>query len=408
MIPRPYLVTSAFALLVGSGLGGALAAPASAASGDPARATTPGIYVVSLAAPPAASYSGGVDGLRATRPVGGARFDRTRPAVAAYTSWLRARQDRVLRRVGDPAVLYHYTTALDGFAASLTGEQVRRLRATPGVLSVERSTRQHADATRSAAGVGSSSRALLGLDGTRGAWARHGGPDRAGRGVVVGVVDSGIWPGNPSFDGLADRTPGTAPGLPGFHGACDAAESWSPDDCSDKVVSARWFVKGFGAENTASAEYLSPRDGSGHGSHVASTAVGDHGVRVAVDGEHFGTTSGMAPAARLAIYKSCWAGPDPSDDGCATADTVAALDQAVADGVDVVNYSVSGSSRRDDTVERAFLGAASAGVFVATSAGNGGHAPRVPGRGAARRRRLLRRRDGLRHPGPLVPLGARQ
>ena len=77
-------------------------------------------------------------------------------------------------------------------------------------------------------------------------------------------------------------------------------------------------MKGFGEENVASAEYLSPRDGTGHGSHVASTAAGDHGVRVEVDGQRFGTTSGMAPAARLAVYKACWTAPDPTQDGCTT------------------------------------------------------------------------------------------
>ena len=82
----------------------------------------------------------------------------------------------------------------------------------------------------------------------------------------------------------------------------------------------------------------------------------------------------MAPAARLAVYKACWTAPDPAQDGCTTADTVAAIDAAVADGVDVLNYSVSGSDRLDDSVERAFLGAATAGVFVAASAGNQGSA----------------------------------
>ncbi len=137
------------------------------------------------------------------------------------------------------------------------------------------------------------------------------------------------------------------------------------------MVSARWFVRGFGEENVASAEHLSPRDGTGHGSHVASTAAGDDEVRVVVDGQRFGTTSGMAPAARLAVYKACWTAPDPADDGCTTADTVAAVDRAVADGVDVLNYSISGSRRVDDAVARAFLGASDAGVFVVTSAGNG-------------------------------------
>jgi Subtilase family/Fibronectin type-III domain/PA domain/Peptidase inhibitor I9 len=377
VFPRKHLVRRAAALTAGSALltVGLAAAPGTAAAKgtvpDPLRATAPGVYVVTLAAPPAASYA-------ATRPTGGARFDRTRPAVTAYTQRLDAEQDRVVHALGDPAVLYRYTTALNGFAASLSSDQVRQARATPGVTLVERSTKQHVDRVRPSASaaplVGSSSRNLLGLAGPDGAWARHGGPQRAGHGVVVGVVDTGIWPDNPSFSGLPQRTPGTAPTLPGFHGACDAGEEWSPENCNDKVVSARWFVNGFGEENVAGAEYLSPRDGTGHGSHVASTAAGDHDVRVEVDGQRFGTTSGMAPAARLAIYKACWTAPDPSQDGCTTADTVAAVDQAVSDGVDVLNYSVSGSRRVDDAVERAFLGAATAGVFVATSAGNDGPA----------------------------------
>ena len=375
MFPRSRRARSVCALVAGATL---LAAAPGVAFGadtapDPFRATAPGVYVVTLAAPPAASYA-------ATRPADGKRFDRDRPAVTAYVDRLRAAQDRLIAAIGDPAVLYHYTTALNGFAATLTSEQVKQVRAAEGVVLVERSTKQRVDGARTASpltrraspAVGSSSRRLLGLDGPRGAWAKHGGPERAGAGVVIGVVDSGIWPENPSFTGLPQRTPGTAAQLPGFRGDCAVGEEWAADDCSDKLVSARWFVNGFGEENVASAEYLSPRDGTGHGSHVASTAAGDHGVRVQVDGQRFGTTSGMAPAARLAVYKACWTAPDPAQDGCTTADTVAAVDQAVSDGVDVLNYSVSGSDRPDDSVERAFLGAASAGVFVATSAGNRG------------------------------------
>jgi hypothetical protein len=377
LILRLQALTGAVALAGGLLVGAVPAVAAPPPGADPARSTAPGVYVVTMSAPPAASYDGGVRGLRATSPAGGARFDRTRPAVAAYSRWLVARQDRLLHRVGDPAVLYRYTTALDGFAATLTGDQARRLRAAAEVLRVERSTKQRIDRTPSTPAVGSSTRDLLGLPGPRGAWAEHGGVARAGHGVVVGVVDSGIWPENPSFSGLADSTPGTAGALPGFHGGCAPAASWDVGDCTEKIVSARWFVDGFGAENVAAAEYLSPRDGTGHGSHVASTAAGDDGVRVQVDGQRFGTTSGMAPAARLAVYKACWTAPDPVDDGCTSADTVAAVDRAVADGVDVLNYSVSGSRLADDSVARAFLGAASAGVLVTTSAGNGGRAGSV-------------------------------
>ena len=375
MTRRPHAFTRAAALVVGAVLLGAAPVGTAVAAPGPERATAPGVYVVLLDAAPAAAYDGRVHGLQATRPAGGHRFDRTRPAVSAYAAWLTRRQDDLLREAGGPDVLYRFTTAVDGFAATLTGDQVQTLRADPRVLRVERSVKHHLDRTRAVPAVGSSARDLLGLDGPDGAWARAGGVERAGRGVVIGVVDSGLWPESPSFNAVADATPGTAASLPGFHGDCAAGERWGPEDCSDKVVSARWFVHGFGAENTAGAEYLSPRDGTGHGSHVASTAAGDHGVRVQIDGQRFGTTSGMAPAARLAVYKACWTAPDPADDGCTTADAVAAVDRAVGDGVDILTYSVSGSQERDDAVERAFLGAASAGVLVTTSAGNHGARP---------------------------------
>ena len=236
---------------------------------DPFRATAPGVYVVTLAAPPAAQHTG-------TRAADEARFDRTRPQVASSVDRLTAAQEEVLHTVGDPAVLYRYTTALNGFAATLTSDQVTRLRTTPGVELVERSTKQHLDrapaALRVTPAVGSSSRSLLGLDGPGGVWTAHGGPENAGRNVVIGVVDTGIWPDNPSFNGLPQRTPGTAGHLPGFHGACDEAQEWTAEDCNDKVVSARWFVKGFGEENVATAEYLSPRDGTGHGSRSTRPA----------------------------------------------------------------------------------------------------------------------------------------
>ena len=278
-----------------------------------------------------------------------------------------------------------------------------------GVALVERSTKQHIDrapsSIRATPAVGSSSRDLLGLDGPGGVWAGHGGPERAGRGVVVGVVDTGIWPENPSFSGLPQRTPGTAPQVPGFHGACDPAEEWSAETARTRSSRPAGSSSGFGEENVAAAEYLSPRDGTGHGSHVASTAAGDNGVRVEVDGQRFGTTSGMAPAARLAVYKACWTAPDPAQDGCTTADTVAAVDAAVADGVDVLNYSVSGSDRLDDSVERALprrrhgrglrgrlrgqprrRGRLGRARLPLGHHGRGQHPPRVPGRRPARRR----------------------
>ncbi len=122
-------------------------------------------------------------------------------------------------------------------------------------------------------------------------------------------------------------------------------------------------------------EFQSGRDADGHGSHTASTAGGNNGVPAYIDGEYQGDISGVAPRARLATYKVCWTGnPDTgTNDGCASSDSAAAIDQAVADGVDVINFSIGGSSNYfaapDDV---AFLFAADAGVFVATSNGNSG------------------------------------
>ncbi len=364
MGPRPHRAQRPAALTLGLLLAaGVTGTPSTwAASGgqdaatDPTRSTGPGTYLVTLTGRPAAVNP-------ATRPAPGERFDRTRPEVAELARRLRARQDRVLAAAGDPAVLYRWTTTLNGFAARLDEAQVKQLRRDDRVVLVERST-VHRTASDSAA--------FLGLLGADGAWGEVGGPARAGKGVVVGVVDTGIWPENPSFAGLPQQSPGTSRALPGFHGACDPADQWKADDCNDKVVSARWFVSGFGRDRLASTEILSARDSTGHGSHDASTAAGERRVDVEIDGQGFGTDSGMAPAARLAVYKACWAAPDPSDDGCATADTVAAVDRAVADGVDVLSYSVAGSADPTDTLSRAFLSAASAGVFVATAAGNRG------------------------------------
>jgi subtilisin family serine protease len=332
---------------------------------DPTRAVGPGTYIVTLVEEPSAVYAGDVPGYPATKVKNGQRFDRTRPAVRSYEQRLLDQQDAVLASVGGPEPLYRYTTALNGFSAELTGKQVKALRTTPGVALVEKSITQRIDTVDSPE--------FLGVDE---AWDSVGGPDQAGKGTVIGVIDSGIWPENPSFAGLPLRSPGKAEQVGGFHGACQASEQWDANDCNDKVISARYYVKGFGKKNLAKSEYLSPRDGGGHGSHTASTAAGNDDVAVKIEGQDLGSASGMAPGARIAAYKVCWAAPNPDDDGCATADAVAAIDQAVADGVDVINYSISGAQDTlADSVELAFLRASAAGVFVAASAGNSGPEP---------------------------------
>src|SRR5690606_13225569 len=162
-----------------------------------------------------------------------------------------------------------------------------------------------------------------------------------------------------------------------FTGECEPGEEWTADLCNDKLISARYFPDGFVSnvppEHRDEFERISTRDGDGHGTHTASTAAGNHDVAMSVDDRGFGTGSGMAPGAKIAAYKVCWNDDDASTGGCYPSDSVAAIDQAVLDGVDVINYSISGAvDTVVDPVELAFLSAASANVFVAASAGNSG------------------------------------
>jgi hypothetical protein len=157
--------------------------------------------------------------------------------------------------------------------------------------------------------------------------------------------------------------------VPRFRGRCSTGPDWTHDVCDRKIVGAHWYVDGFGADRIRSGASLSALDDDGHGTMVASIAAGNSGVSVEVPGQRAGLYAGAAPQARLAIYKACWTAPDPRNDGCSTADLVTAVDRAVADRVDVLNLSVEGTGSID-TLERALLGAAEAGIVVVGAAGN--------------------------------------
>ncbi|MGB3764801.1 MAG: S8 family serine peptidase, partial [Ornithinimicrobium sp.] len=139
--------------------------------------------------------------------------------------------------------------------------------------------------------------------------------------------------------------------------------------CNNKIIGARYYDEG---AEVLDLEFESPRDYDGHGSHTGATAAGNVDVPIEINGVDLGEGSGMAPAAHIAAYKALWADGEGSASG-SSEDLVKAIDDSVADGVDVINYSVSGSSQYVvDPVEIAFLLAADAGVFVSASAGNSG------------------------------------
>lgn len=338
-----------------------------------------GHYIVRLAAPPTASYTGGVAGLAATAPRIGSQLDAHSAASQAYSSFLKKQQNALLSTLGAKAD-YNYTFAFDGFAATLTSKQATALSNTAGVATIERDSMKQITAE--------SSTDFMGLSGDKGVWNAVGGIDAAGKGAVIGVLDTGIAPENPSFAGSplgtvagADpyyATPATISYVKGdgntFSGLCQVGAEFALTDCTTKIVGARMFPSGFAIAGgtPVSGEYLSPRDGNDHGSHTASTAAGDNGVSAIVEGKDYGHISGVAPAAKIAAYKVCWTGAAVS--GCMTTDTVAAIDQATQDGVDVLSFSIGGgaATTTDSSTGEAFLGAAKAGIFVSAAAGNAG------------------------------------
>jgi hypothetical protein len=348
------------------------AAPASGARSDAPRSAPTsngqtykaGKYIVMFDGLPAASYRGDIAGYAATRPAKGERLRPNRTEVVKYRSYLESRHDRALDRAGVPnkARLYDYTAAFNGVAAKLTAEQAQSLAKSPGVTTLFANERRQLTTNTTPE--------FLGLAGAGGVWDALGGTGRdgAGSGFVVGVVDSGVWPENPQLR-FADSPKRR---IPGWAGICEAGENFSQQSCNDKLIGARYFTDGIGMRNIAPYEFKSPRDYDGHGTHTMTTAAGSPANAV-VDGTDYGTVTGMAPGARVAAYKACWFDRS-GDDGCFSIDTVAAIDAAVADGVDAINFSIGAGSETSvlDPDEIAFLFAADAGVFVAASAGNEG------------------------------------
>ncbi len=261
-----------------------------------------------------------------------------------------------------------YTNALNGFSAILSYEEAQALAANPKVALVMPDELRQLDTNASPE--------YMGLT------VRGGAYDSGitGEGVIVGVIDSGIWPEHPSFADDGSYGPAPKGPLDNSRPNCEFGNTaHNPDDapftCNNKLLGARQMLDTYreliGADPF---EFDSARDDDGHGTHTASTAAGNAGVPASMYGVDLGEVSGIAPRARVIAYKGLGSG------GGFGSDLAAAIDQAVFDGVDVINYSVGGgSSVPNGPDDIAFLFAADAGVFVATSAGNSGSAPDTVG-----------------------------
>jgi subtilase family protein/fibronectin type III domain protein/PA domain-containing protein/pre-peptidase/peptidase inhibitor I9 len=347
-------------------------------NGGNVRQSSNGVYIVQMLDDPVVAYNGDIPGLNATRPGRGQKIDPNSPDVTRYAAYLDARHDEALDLAGGGQKLYDYHFSYNGFAAKLGLDQANRLTTIPGVLNVSPDEMVSVDT--------SSTPTFLGLDAPGGLWDQLGGVGHAGEDIIIGVVDSGIWPESLSFSDRTGQNGNASQDgklsyqqIPGWHGKCSPGEQFNAANCNQKLIGAQYFDAAWGGNAAIDAqrpwEFTSPRDYNGHGTHTSSTAGGNHGVPTTGPAAGFGSISGMAPRARIAMYKALWSTQDASTASGFTSDLVEAIDQAVADGVDVINYSISGTQTNFlDPVQVSFLFAADAGVFVAASAGNSGPA----------------------------------
>ncbi|KAJ7530505.1 hypothetical protein O6H91_14G006400 [Diphasiastrum complanatum] len=254
----------------------------------------------------------------------------------------------------EDSIIHVYDVVFHGFAAKMTPAQAKAMETTPGFISMFPETIRQLHTTHSPE--------FLHLNSSWGIWPRsHYGSD-----VIVGMFDTGVWPESKSF---SDHRIGPVPRK--WKGKCISGPGFDASICNRKLVGARYFFKGYEAFSgpmNETSEYKSPRDSDGHGTHTASTAAGRYVYRASLLGFARGTAVGMAPKARIAAYKVCWAS------GCFDSDILAAFDQAVTDGVDVISLSVGGGVMPYylDSIAMGAFGAMEKGVFVACSGGNNG------------------------------------
>uniref|UniRef100_A0A7N0UJT0 Subtilisin-like protease SBT2.4 n=1 Tax=Kalanchoe fedtschenkoi TaxID=63787 RepID=A0A7N0UJT0_KALFE len=322
------------------------------------------MYLVVMEAEPLAFFQSSSDSVKEA----GERVDTNSEASKAHAASLLNSHHRLLQSTLDNGTytkLYSFHHIINGFSVKTSPAQITKLAGARGVKLVEKDSGVRLTTTYTPD--------YLGLP--RGVWASEGGPRHAGEGVVVGIVDTGIDPLHPSF-GFDPLNPYATNGSR-FVGACEEGPWFPAASCNGKIVGARFFAAGAqaAAKLNASIDLLSPLDVVGHGSHVASVAAGNHGVPVIVNGYFYGRASGMAPRARIAVYKAVY----PTI-GTLT-DVVAAIEQAVIDGVDILTLSVGPDEPPEDSVtflglfDLVMLNARRAGVFVVQAAGNNGPGP---------------------------------
>ncbi|XP_042495600.1 subtilisin-like serine-protease S isoform X1 [Macadamia integrifolia] len=254
--------------------------------------------------------------------------------------------------------IYSYRHGFRGFAAKLTEEQASVLARMPGVVTVFPNLKRRLHTTHSWDFMGLINDEEMEIPGYS---------TKNQENVIIGFIDTGIWPEAPSFN---DRGMPSVPSR--WKGKCEAGEAFNVSSCNRKLIGARYYLSGYDAEEDSATTltFRSPRDSSGHGSHTASIAAGRYVPNMNYNGLAAGGARGGAPMARIAVYKTCW------DSGCYDVDLLAAFDDAIKDGVDILSLSLGPDFPQgdyfNDAISVGSFHASTHGIPVVSSVGNEG------------------------------------
>lgn len=365
-------------------------------------------YIVGLSEAPVGSYRGENSRFAAIpRDANrGNRMDTRSPQARAYGDYLQSQQQSFLSRLSaqtrrSHALLADYQFAFNGVVIKLSKTEADLVRQMSEVTLIEPVATHDLNTD---VGPG-----FIGADTIWNGTSTGGAPGTRGEGVVIGIIDSGVNWGSPSFadvggDGYNHSNPfGTGNYLGVCAGQSGGGDPVNGPACNDKVIGA--YAKSFDFVQQVNFECANPndpgntlgltpaictsigvpltdfpnaRDENGHGSHTASTSGGNE-VDITYRGNNL-TVSGVAPHANLIIYDTCHTNTN-GQGSCFNFATVGAIEQVVEDGVvDVINYSIGGGAQPwTEAGSLAFLAAVDAGVFVSASAGNSGPNPSTNG-----------------------------
>ncbi|KAF6147025.1 hypothetical protein GIB67_036744 [Kingdonia uniflora] len=248
-------------------------------------------------------------------------------------------------------LFYTYNRAIHGFSVILSPEELEALKKMPRCITAYTNHTLHADTIRTTD--------FLSLSKAGGLWQASNYCTYA----IIGVIDSGVWPVSASFkdDGMGE--------IPRrWKWTYEPSVQFKSLMYNRKLIGARYFNKGVLSQDlNISFVYNSPRDETGHGTHITSIVARNYIRGVSYFGYAKGTTRGTAPCARLAVYKVTWL-----RGGSLTSDVIVGTNQALADGVDIISMSMSfqGVLSYEDPITS--FAAMEKGVLVSSLVGNRG------------------------------------